>query len=118
MISEAEYEFAREMKAAAEETIAAYLVQKQDEFDLRMRTNPIFTPDELVYSARARCKGCGAGLAYPKNCGIRHYWDCSGVLTGKIQNPGKEHIQYPFAFYEIKSENQPSADGATTRPQT
>lgn len=117
MISEAEYGIAREMKAAAEETINAYHSQEQAAFALRMKVNPIFKPEELTYSAYARCKGCGAGLAYPKKCGVGHYWDCADVLTGKIVNPGKEHIQYPFAFYSIKSEDQPSVKGATTRPQ-
>lgn len=115
-ISKEEYEAASKQRDAAEATMNAYHAQEQNVFNQRMNDNPIFTPEELVYSAFARCKGCNAGLAYPKGCGPRHYWDCADVLTGKIQNPGKEHVQFPFMFYDIKSEEQPSANGATTRP--
>ncbi len=93
-----------------------------------------FTDDQLTYSAHTRC-ACGAGLAYPKNPTVRQikewlgpkhpftmwdYWDCSDILKGTAMQKGqpgsKTHSdKYPFAFYEIKSENQPSANGATTR---
>lgn len=80
-----------------------------------------YTDEELRYSATSRCD-CGAGLAYPKgkpfieiNC-----WDCSDILTGRalLKDPECKNIhagQLPFAFYEIKSEDQPSAMGKTTR---
>lgn len=76
--------------------------------------------NELVYSAIARCQ-CGAGLAYAKRSGPDGYWDCSAVLTGRAAPKGQpgsvvHSHQFPFAFYEIKSEQQPSAGGATTRP--
>jgi hypothetical protein len=79
-----------------------------------------FTLDELIFAARARCD-CGVGLAYPKGIGIRGSWFCSDILLGRAlpkSNPGsKGHIdELPFSFYEIKSENQPSEGGATTRP--
>lgn len=79
---------------------------------------------ELVYSATSRCP-CGAGLAYPKNAGVgtpsEQAWDCADILTGRAipkGGPGwKTHTdRLPFAFYEVKSEDQPSARGATTRP--
>ena len=78
-----------------------------------------FSDSELIYAAFARCK-CGAGMAYPRGIGIGGYWDCSAILTGAAVPSGQpgsvEHeAQLPFAFYEIKSENQPSAGGATTR---
>lgn len=74
-----------------------------------------YKPEELRFAATARCE-CGAGLAYPpKDAGISCYWDCSAVLMGMVQ-PGIEHPTYAFAFYGVKSELQPSAYGATTRP--
>ena len=79
-----------------------------------------YTDDELIYAATSRCP-CGAGLAYPKNIGSRGSWDCSDILTGRAipkDQPGsKMHGgPWPFVFYEVKSEQQPSANGATTRP--
>lgn len=50
-------------------------------------------------------------------------WDCTAVLRGiasaneKNEDGTHKHPTFPFAFYEIKSENQPSAYGATTRPE-
>lgn len=75
---------------------------------------------DLIYAATSRCP-CGAGLAYHRGSGIHGSWDCSDILTGraiKKDQPGaKEHTGgLPFAFYEVKSEDQPSARGATTRP--
>ena len=75
----------------------------------------------LVYAATARCQ-CGAGLAYLPGSGARA-WDCSAILLDeaipKDQEGSVRHDDiYPFAFYEIKSEIQPSARGATTRPQS
>jgi hypothetical protein len=62
-------------------------------------------------------------LTYAAHAGkpIHGYWDCSAILTGEaipVGQPGavKHEARLPFAFYEIKSENQPSARGATTRP--
>lgn len=80
----------------------------------------------LVYAATARCP-CGAGLAYDETCtnppfNGPSYWDCSAILLGTAvpqSQPGAvEHTgKLPFTFYEIKAEGQPSARGATTRPQ-
>ncbi len=93
-------------------------------------SNLYFTDKELRYSAYAKCN-CGAGLAYPTSpsqeqinlwepdgvFAMWSYWDCSDILTGRADKEAKTmHTgKLPFAFYEIKSENQPSADGATTR---
>ncbi|WP_233531303.1 Acb2/Tad1 domain-containing protein [Paenibacillus alkalitolerans] len=69
----------------------------------------------LLYSATARCR-CGAGLAYDEtNIGKNNAWVCSRVLLGEIE-PSQDHDEYPFSMYDIKSECQPSAYGATTRP--
>lgn len=79
--------------------------------------------ERLVYAAYKRCP-CGAGLAYdpagedtdspfhgPSS------WDCSAIILGTADNTVQHTGKLPFAFYEIKSENQPSAGGATTRPK-
>ena len=74
-----------------------------------------FNENELLFSATAKCV-CGGGLAYPTNqYNISGYWDCANVLTGNADFK-KKHDRFPFAFYAIKSEMQPSANGATTRP--
>ncbi len=74
-----------------------------------------FTEEELRYAATARCS-CGAGFAYPVNIGPMGSWECSNILLGKAI-PHTEHSSpMPFAFYEVKSEDQASANGQTTRP--
>ena len=75
-----------------------------------------FVDSELVYAAVARCD-CGAGYAYPQHCGPFHYWDCSAIMKGVARTDMKHSPQYPFSFYDIKSEGQPSANGKTTRPK-
>lgn len=79
----------------------------------------------MTFAATARCE-CGAGMAYDETCVMEpfrgpSYWDCSAILLGDAIPSGQpgavRHTdRLPFAFYEIKSENQPSARGATTRP--
>lgn len=77
-----------------------------------------FQLDELIFSAGARCEGCKGGLAYPKDIGMHGSWYCSEVLLGRAPTleAGKYHDELPFMFYEVKSEQQPSANGYTTRP--
>lgn len=78
----------------------------------------------LVYAADVRCP-CGAGMAYDsrgESGGARGYWECSAILLGTAipsGDPGavRHEAKLPFVFYEIKSEHQPSAHGATTRPR-
>lgn len=78
----------------------------------------------LTYAAYSRCP-CGAGLAYNESCQLDSvfkwpysgYWDCSAILLGTADEGVKHTAKLPFAFYEIKSEDQPSARGATTRPK-
>lgn len=81
--------------------------------------------ERLVYAAHARCP-CGAGMAYdpigedkgsPFVGPLSGYWDCSAILLGAADTAVKHEARLPFAFYEIKSELQPSANGATTRPK-
>jgi hypothetical protein len=77
----------------------------------------------LIFAAWNRCP-CGAGLAYdPAFEHQGRYWDCSAILLGTAIASGQPGAvthtdQLPFAFYEVKSENQPSANGATTRGPT
>lgn len=74
----------------------------------------------MTFAATARCS-CGAGLAYDATCveePFRYpsYWDCSAILLGEADKTVQHTAKLPFAFYELKSDNQPSANGATTRP--
>lgn len=76
--------------------------------------------DELIYAAYTRCP-CGAGMAYPKGIGGHGFWDCSAILKGTAipsGQPGsvKHEARLPFVFWSVKSEQQPSVNGATTRP--
>lgn len=86
----------------------------------RVRTgHPAFSPSELVYAARVRCGKCHAGMAYPKDSGMHGAWVCSAVLLSGdrgIKCSVAHDRARPFSMYEITSENQPSARGATTRP--
>lgn len=105
MVSEDEYQEAVKQHDSSQKVINQYHKEKQQAFKKRMEENPVFTEDELVYSARDLCP-CGYGIAYPKDCGPSHYWDCSGILRG-IADDKVEHVgKLPFAFYEIKSESQ------------
>lgn len=79
------------------------------------------TESDLIYAAYSKCP-YGAGLAYVRGIGINGYWDCSDILLGRAktkEEPG--HVQHtgrmPFIFWEVLSEDQPSAKGATTRPK-
>jgi hypothetical protein len=101
----------------------------------REKTRPLV--ERLVFAAYTRCQ-CGAGVAYdptgevhspqvnpgPPPC-IGGSWECSDILLyygGALSDEEKARSiaathdsAFPFAFYEIKSEDQPSANGATTR---
>jgi hypothetical protein len=85
----------------------------------------------LVFAATARC-ACGAGMAYdPTSEGVPgspfkgpSQWECSNILRFRelsaeeqaVAKAATHEAPLPFAFYEIKSERQPSQGGATTRP--
>lgn len=80
--------------------------------------------DRIVYAAYSRCP-CGAGLAYdpchedessPFKGSLSGYWDCSAILLGEQDRSVTHTAKLPFSFYEVKSEEQPSVHGATTRP--
>lgn len=81
--------------------------------------------DRLIYAAYSRCP-CGSGLAYDpcyedENSvfvgPLSGYWDCSAILLGTADPAVKHTDKLPFVFYEVLSEEQPSARGATTRPK-
>lgn len=114
MITKEQYDQAVAQEQQAREIINAYGKQRAEEFERRLNSGKPFTDDELRYSAHHLCP-CGHGIAYPKDCGGFHYWDCSAILKGIADQSVKHTDRLPFAFYEIKSEDQPSAGGATTR---
>lgn len=72
----------------------------------------------LVYSAKARCE-CGAGFAYDPGSRT-HVWDCSAILLGDAMFLAGERgactHSTPCSYFEVVSERQPAAQGATTRP--
>jgi len=75
-----------------------------------------FNSEGLIYAAKVRC-ACGSGMAYPDGIGPAGFWDCSSILLGNPEALSATHDSMKsFAMYSIKSEKQPSANGATTRP--
>lgn len=74
-----------------------------------------FKLNELRFAAFDRCS-CGAGMAYPVNISPSGSWDCSAILRGLAEAGSTHSSSMPFAFWEVKSEDQPSANGHTTRP--
>lgn len=105
MIRKEQYEQAIAQKDQAQAIINQYHKNKQETFNQRLVDNPIFADDELFYSATLLCP-CGHGLAYPKECGANHYWDCSAILKGIFDN-SVEHVgRMPFAFYDVKGESE------------
>lgn len=116
MITEQEYQQAVAQKNEAQQVIDQHLQEQRDAFENRLATNPIFTDEELRYSRFTLCP-CGHGLAYPKDCGIGHYWDCSAILKGIADKNVTHTGQLPFAFYNIKAENEQSTTRGVFRPQ-
>lgn len=75
------------------------------------------TVDDLEWAATARCR-CGAGYCYPKFIRDTHgSWMCSAILLGTAAAESEHDVAKPFTFWSIKSDDQPSANGATTRPR-
>lgn len=82
----------------------------------RLDQGPAFDDDELIYAANKRCR-CGAGMAYPKGIGMHGFWECSDLLTQRVQPGEAVHTErLSFAAYEIPNEKARSMGGATTRP--
>lgn len=89
--------------------------------DEELKAKPI--AERLVYAATARCL-CGAGMAYDPVAvdensvfvgALSNFWGCSAILLGTADPAVKHTDKLPFAFWNLKSETQPSAGGATTR---
>jgi hypothetical protein len=76
--------------------------------------HPGFSDDELLYAAKNRCD-CGAGLAYPRDCGMHWRWECSAILRGEAPAGTSHSGPFPFIFYDIKGEG---VYNGTTRPVT
>lgn len=110
MITAEQAEQAQKQRNEAEATLAQYHKEQAAAFELRLKENPIFTDDELIYSRESLCP-CGHGLAYPKACTPTHYWDCSAILKGIADKSVQHTGQLPFIFYNVKGE----LDGQTTR---
>ena len=116
MITKEQYDSACEVQKQAQEVINQYGRERAEAFELRLKTNPIFTDDELFYSRETLCP-CGHGLAYPKNCGAFHYWDCSAILRG-IADKNVQHTgQLPFTMYDIRGERGAETTRGVFRPQ-
>jgi hypothetical protein len=96
------------------------IIEKYSGVQRAHNVHPVLTLDDLVYAATARCP-CGAGMAYIRDRDKRaaatgNCWDCSAILLDTARTDVKHEARLPFAFYEIKPEFQPSANGQTTRP--
>lgn len=91
--------------------------------------------ERLVYAATSRCP-CGYGFAYDPTGAVTadttetpfhrpDRWECAGTLlyvAGELEPDLRNWVKnathepaFPFAFYDLKSESQPSANGQTTR---
>lgn len=110
MISKEQYDNAIKAMEVNQDIINKYHKEKADLFKKRLEDNPIFTDDELLYSAWQLCP-CGHGIAYPKDCGGHHYWNCSAILKGIADKDVLHTGQLPFSMYSVKSEN--SGRGST-----
>ncbi len=116
MITDEQAAAARKQRDEAEAVLQQYSKERIEQFENRLKTNPIFTDDELTYSREALCP-CGHGLAYPKGCSPHHYWDCSAILKGVEDKSVKHTGQLPFAFYDVKSEQGTQTTRGVFRPK-
>jgi hypothetical protein len=105
VISEEEYQKATVQMREAEEIISTYYKEQVEAFRKRLAENPIFTDEELRYSATALCP-CGHGLAYPKNCEPNYHWDCSAILKGIADDKDQHTALLPFVFYKVTGESE------------
>ena len=104
-ITREQYEVASKQQDECQGVINAYHTQQLERFEKRLSDGTPFTDEELVYAASLLCP-CGHGLAYPKDCGPFHYWDCSAILKGIADPKAKHSGQLPFAFYDVKAESE------------
>lgn len=108
-------ELEKNAKAARAEASAAHTAD--------LKAKPI--AERIVYAAFSRCP-CGAGMAYDPVTNdadsvfvgtYAGYWDCSAIILGTQDDAATHTAKLPFSFYNLKSEGQPSVNGATTRPK-
>lgn len=95
-------------------------LEVHDKIKRALAAKDSFNLEDLIFAATERCN-CGAGYAYPHLIGAHGAWYCSDILLGRAAHKetkdGKIHSgEMPFIMWSIKSENQPSASGNTTRP--
>lgn len=93
-------------EAAGKEIGRRYQIEA-DEIEYRVETFKPFKREELRFARDAKCP-CGEKLAYPKKIGLRGSWYCSALLMEPGKTGPKHTEPLPFAFYEIKSEEQTS----------
>lgn len=113
MITKTQFDEAVIASKDAQNIINKYTDEQRANIHSKIETGSVFTDEELVYSAEAKCP-CGHGMAYPEGCGPSHYWDCSAVLKGIADKKIIHEAKLPFAFYEIRGE---SATNGSTRPE-
>ncbi|GAB1376888.1 hypothetical protein MASR1M48_17400 [Lactococcus petauri] len=119
MITEEQYKEASETKEACEKIMHEYHVQQNEIANKRYKEfqegNAPYTDEELYYSRESLCP-CGHGLAYVKKCGSEQkYWDCSAILKGIADSSVQHTGQLPFAFYDVKGEQEYEGQVRTTR---
>lgn len=112
------------MITRADELEAEAKALRQSAHDTRSARDDRPLKDRLTFAATWRCV-CGHGMAYDPEGKVRSdkdspfvmasQWECSAILLGIADRALLHTPPTPFAFYEVKSENQPSAGGATTR---
>ena len=69
----------------------------------------------MVYAAMARCI-CSAGLAIEPSDPAPH-WICSAIMLSETPPDGPHLDPLPFDYMPVLSEDDPAANGATTRPE-
>lgn len=117
MITEEQFKKASEDKKAAEELISKYFNQKREIADARYKEfqqGKAYSDEELFYSRTSLCP-CGHGLAYVKGSGSQSFWDCSAIWKGIADVNIKHTDQLPFAFYNVKGEQEINGNMHSTR---
>lgn len=126
----------RRLIAKADQLEAGAKALREDAYE-RRRQRDCSRPleERLIYAAVTRCR-CGHGYAYDPAGEVTNdksdsplrrpnAWECAGILrhlAAELEEPEAARVKeaehdgaLPFAFWELKSENQPSANGRTTR---
>jgi hypothetical protein len=118
VITKEQYDQACNDAKKAGEIQALYFRQKQVAADLRygdfVHQKKHYNDEDLFYSRVALCP-CGHGLAYIKECGSQRFWDCSAIFKGIADLTIEHSAQLPFAFYDIKGEQDYNGKVSTTR---